>query len=176
MRDQYAGDISDFLKFAFLRALAGTNRTLGVAWYYVHGHDGRSDGQHIEWRGETKWQSLDAQLYVALSELPERSVAALEGVSILPNDTLFHRVPMPSRSERGEWSKEKRAALDGADLIFLDPNNGLGDETVKHATFSELRLCGSRDEQSLSLRFLARTCLMTLLGNVFMKSWHRKQA
>ena len=33
MRDQYAGDISDVLKFAFLRTLAGQDKTLGVAWY-----------------------------------------------------------------------------------------------------------------------------------------------
>jgi hypothetical protein len=32
VRDQYAGDVSDVLKFAFLRALAGNDRTLGVAW------------------------------------------------------------------------------------------------------------------------------------------------
>jgi hypothetical protein len=41
MRDQYAGDISDVLKFAFLRALAGKDRTLGIAWYYAPGDDGR---------------------------------------------------------------------------------------------------------------------------------------
>src|SRR4029079_15617641 len=40
MRDQYAGDISDVLKFAFLRALTGADRKLGIAWYYVPGHDG----------------------------------------------------------------------------------------------------------------------------------------
>ncbi len=40
MRDQYAGDISDVLKFAFLRALSGVDRALGIAWYYVPGHDG----------------------------------------------------------------------------------------------------------------------------------------
>jgi hypothetical protein len=32
MRDQYAGDVSDVIKFAFLRALTGVDRTLGIAW------------------------------------------------------------------------------------------------------------------------------------------------
>ena len=36
--------------------------------------------------------------------------------------------------------KRKRATLDGADIIFLDPDNGLGAETAKHATLSEIRL------------------------------------
>ena len=34
----------------------------------------------------------------------------------------------------------KRSALDGADIVFLDPDNGVGAETEKHATFSEIRL------------------------------------
>jgi hypothetical protein len=32
MRDQYAGDISDFLKFSFLREVIPDNHALGVAW------------------------------------------------------------------------------------------------------------------------------------------------
>jgi hypothetical protein len=31
MRDQYFGDVSDVIKFAFLRTLAGRDRTLGIA-------------------------------------------------------------------------------------------------------------------------------------------------
>lgn len=44
MRDQYASDVSDALKFAFLRALAGADRTLGIASYYAPVDDGRADG------------------------------------------------------------------------------------------------------------------------------------
>jgi hypothetical protein len=32
-----------------------------------------------------------------------------------------------------------RAALASADIVFLDPDNGLGDETGKHATLAEVR-------------------------------------
>jgi hypothetical protein len=140
MRDQYAGDISDLLKFAFLRALAGTERVLGVAWYYVPVHDGRADGRHLEWRNEPAWLTFDAQLHAGLSALPERSIAGLERAAIWPNGTVFHREPMPSRAGRNAWSAGKRAALEGADLVFLDPDNGLGRETKKHATFSEVRM------------------------------------
>jgi hypothetical protein len=140
MRDQYAGDVSDVLKFAFLRALTGTDRTLGIAWYYAPGDDGRTDGRHLEWRDEPAWQQLDAKLYAGLSILPERSIAALERAAIWPKGILFHREPMPSRLQRPTWSKQVRYALDVADVIFLDPDNGLGAETEKHATLSEIRL------------------------------------
>lgn len=140
MRDQYAGDVSDVIKFAFLRALAGKDRTLGVAWYYVHGHDGRSDGRHLEWHDETAWRALDGELHAGLATLPERSVAALEQAMIWPKGALFYREPMPPRVERHAWGIRKRSALDGADILFLDPDNGIGGETEKHATFTEIRL------------------------------------
>ena len=140
MRDQYAGDVSDVLKFAFLRALAGTDRTLGIAWYYAPGDDGGPDGRHLEWRDEAAWRLLDEQLHAGLATLPERSIAALEEAAIWPIKALFHREPMPTRAERSVWGTRKRNALDGADVVFLDPDNGIGGETEKHATFLEIRL------------------------------------
>jgi hypothetical protein len=140
MRDQYAGDVSDVIKFAFLRALAGKDRTLGIAWYYAPSHDGRSDGRHLEWRDEAAWRTLDEELHTGLATLPERSVAALEQAMIWPEGALFHREPVPSRVERHAWGVRKRSALDAAEILFLDPDNGIGGETEKHATFSEVRL------------------------------------
>lgn len=140
MRDQYAGDVSDIIKFAFLRALAGKDRKLGIAWYYAPSHDGRSDGRHLEWRDEAAWRTLDEELHTGLATLPERSVAALEQAMIWPEGALFHREPVPSRVERHAWGVRKRSALDAADILFLDPDNGIGGETEKHATFSEVRL------------------------------------
>src|SRR5579875_685353 len=140
MRDQYAGDVSDVLKFAFLRALSGKDRTLGIAWYYAPGDDGRSDGRHLEWRDETAWRALDEELHTGLAALPERSVAALELAMIWPEGALFHREPMPPRANRSAWGIRKRSALGSADIMFLDPDNGIGEETEKHATFSEIRL------------------------------------
>ncbi|MGJ7042757.1 hypothetical protein J2Y63_006040 [Shinella sp. BE166] len=139
MRDQYVGDVSDVLKIAFLRALAAADRTLGVAWYYAPGNDGRPDGRHLEWRNEPAWRILDAELHAGLSSLPSRTVVALEGAAIWPAGSIFHRDPMPSRLDRIEWGRRKRDALDGADLVFLDPDNGVGAETEKHATYAEIR-------------------------------------
>ena len=48
MRDQYAGDVSDYLKFSFLKTIVGQTRQLGIAWYYCDRNDGRADGRHRE--------------------------------------------------------------------------------------------------------------------------------
>jgi hypothetical protein len=126
--------------FSFLRALAGADRTLDIAWYYAPGDDGRADGRHLEWRDEAAWRLLDTKLHAGLATLPERSIAALEQAAIWPARALFHREPVPPRVERSAWGMRKRSALHGADIVFLDPDNGVGAETEKHATSSEIRL------------------------------------
>jgi len=139
MRDQYVGDVSDVIKFALLRRLAGEDRKLGVAWYYDPGHDGRPDGRHLEWRDDASWEAFDPQLCNALKDLPERSIAALEMAAMWPVDTVFHRAPMPTKLDRQSWINQKCEQLAACDLIFLDPDNGIGQASPKHATFDELR-------------------------------------
>jgi hypothetical protein len=101
MRDQYVGDVSDVIKFAFLRALAGQDRTLGIAWYYAPGNDGQSDGRHLEWRQEAAWRLLDEELHMGLAALPDRTIVALQRAPIWPNGVLFHGEPVPRRIDRG---------------------------------------------------------------------------
>ena len=175
MRDQYAGDVSDVLKFAFLRALAGTDRKLGIAWYYAPGDDGRPDGRHLEWRDEAAWRRLDEDLHAGLATLPERSIAALERAAIWPTGKLFHREPMPTRAERSVWGKRKRNALDGANLVFLDPDNGIGKETQKHATFSEIRLLRKPGRAIVFITFPGRNMQHDALCGNCMSGWRTKR-
>lgn len=151
MRDQYVGDVSDVIKCSLLRALAGQDRRLGIAWYYVPGDDGRPDGRYREWRDEPAWRGLDREVHEALSRLSERTVAALERAPIWPAETLFHGIPVARKRERESWSAGKRTHLEAADLIFLDPDNGLG-TTLKHATSDELR---SLNRQGRSMVFIS---------------------
>jgi hypothetical protein len=170
VRDQYAGDVSDVLKFAFLRALAGADRTLGVAWYYAPGDDGRPDGRHLEWRDEAAWRILDANLHRGLATLPERSIAALERAAIWPTGALFHREPVPHRVERSAWGMRKRSALEAADIVFLDPDNGIGAETEKHATFSEIRLLRRPGRAIVFITFPGRS----MTHNALLRQLHER--
>lgn len=156
MRDQYAGDVSDALKFALLRALAADDRKLGIAWYYAPGDDGRPDGRHMEWLEEPTWQSLDAALHGGITALTERSIAALELAPIWPAGSIFYREPICTRPGRFDWSERKRFSLETADLIFLDPDNGIGPETEKHATLDELRLLRSPGRAIVFITFPGR--------------------
>lgn len=149
MRDQYASDISDFLKFSFLRTVAQRDRRLGVAWYYLPGHDGRPDGRHVEYKTKRGWRALDAQVYDQLVGMTEPSVRALEKLAIWPDRALFHRIPVAAR-KRTTWVDGMVAAMNDADLVFLDPDNGLGSGASKHARIADL-VALRRDHRAISM-------------------------
>lgn len=155
MRDQYVGDISDYLKFAFLRAVRHDYNQLGMAWYYLPGHDGRPDGQHVDYLMEPAWSELDPPLYQSLGNLPQRTVAALERQNFWPQETRFHRAPV-GEPTRPEWVDSMVADLDESDLIFLDPDNGLGRHRTKHAHIADLVALRQRRRALAIIKFPGR--------------------
>lgn len=156
MRDQYAGDVSDLLKFAFLRALAAEDKTIGVGWYYNPEHDGRfQDGSHREYCNEPKWKTVDLPLFKALTELQERTVMALEKLPIWPVKTRFHRIPVPSRN-RQSWAADMKSTLQEASIIFLDPDNGIGSADDRHTTVEEVAAMRRPGQAVVLIKFPGR--------------------
>lgn len=159
MRDQYAGDISDYLKYAFLRAVTPQGARLGVAWYFLPGDDGRPDGRHDEYLADERWAALDPPLFDQLRHRKHRSVAAIEGLPIWPAATIFHREGVASGAARAGWAGLMATALAAADAVFLDPDNGVSSPGVrsrKSATVAEVKiLCAGR--LGLLIRFPHRS-------------------
>jgi hypothetical protein len=153
MRDQYAGDVSDLLKFALLRTLAADDRTIGMGWYYNPAHDGRVDGCHRIDCDEPKWKSLDLALFNALRKMPERSVSALETLPIWPLKTRFHRTPVPSTGNRHSWAIDMKFVLQEASIIFLDPDNGVGSVSERHTTVAEVALMRQPERAVVLIKF-----------------------
>ena len=156
MQDRYVGDVGDFGKYGLLRFLCGQreiseespssdpNLRLGVVWYRYPDESGNDDGKFTEYltesaRNHPAFRACDPDLYDTLSRLVKtdnRCIAAVQESAILPVDTLYYDIPLPylpgtSRSVRHEartnWLKGTLNAMSGADLVFVDPDNGLSD-------------------------------------------------
>jgi len=138
MRDQFAGDISDLFKFSLLCALAATDRKLGIGWYFIQGHNNRNDGRHREFCNEPKWKALDKEVWKALKNLPERSVGALEKLRFWPDGVEFYKGQIEIGRRRNHWFEAMRDRLAECNLVFLDPDNGLGRMGILHATLDEI--------------------------------------
>ncbi len=151
MRDGYAGDIGDFVKFGLLRSLCGLTRiaagpplTLGVHWYLFDGVDSaQNDGAKIAYlRGEKRDHRRLLRCDPDLAQLmcriveTERSIASIERSGALPDETRYFNTGLNfddlahhyfrQRAERREqWNQQALQQLAGQSIIFLDPDNGL---------------------------------------------------
>lgn len=140
MQDRYAGDIGDYVKLALLRAISADLK-LGVAWYLYPDENHNSDGRHISYLNQPeKWRDLDPELFDALSRTvrDQRSVSALAATGALPGARFSDRIiatgdiPARDRSKaRSLWFERLVRDLDGCDLVFADPDNGLIDDEPK---------------------------------------------
>jgi hypothetical protein len=134
MQNRYVGDIGDYLKLGILRALSPGYR-LGVAWWLFPDEVHNRDGRHIGYlERPERWRHYDPELFDALCHVVtsnQRSVPVLEAADVLPSaihaSDLF---PLGGRTsgrsgERHLWFSRVRSRLAEADLVFVDPDNGL---------------------------------------------------
>ena len=126
MQDRYAGDIGDFGKFGMLRALAKKGFSIGVNWYFVRPLQqelATNDGGKFIPDTLAKCDPTLAATLLSISQSPERSVHLLEAADLIPG-ARYYTAPVPVDG-RMEWHSQALYVLDGVDLIFLDPDNGL---------------------------------------------------
>lgn len=129
MQNRYAGDVGDFGKLGLLRQLTSSQLDIGVNWYLAPDESHNADGKHIGYITDTRYNGCDDSLRNSLREIVngQRSVSALETMDLVPNAIYYHEVLYsPSRTfSRRDWHMKALAVLSSADIVFLDPDNGL---------------------------------------------------
>ena len=150
MQDSYVGDIGDFGKYLLLRLMEYNRLRLAVNWYYVipDAKPTQNDGKFIQYllQGD-KYRKHDNDLFDALHKIViedrDRRISRIEKSSIL-NASFFTD---PVCQDRTKWHEKALLATKNADLVFLDPDNGLETEKMslksipseKHVRRNELK-------------------------------------
>jgi hypothetical protein len=129
MKDQYAADINDYLKYALLRTLSTVHAgTLHVCWMRT-ASDGRSDGSRLAYLANpVEFRSLDPLVFDELTRIVAcgaRSVRAVEKSAILPRARFHGALLNDLDATRRRYFDRVWSALGDDDLVFFDPDNGL---------------------------------------------------
>lgn len=128
MQDCYAGDVGDYGKFALLRELHEQGLSIGVNWYKTDAvvSKKQDDGKYCI---PDHLVVCDTGLSSSLRKVfhsqdgSERSIKALENEKLIDGALYFSdSVPV---EHRDEWHQHALSKLSCADLIFLDPDNGM---------------------------------------------------
>lgn len=130
MKDQYFGDINDYRKYGLLRAIndASALRTL-VAWMLTP-NDGSTDGKFTDYLDKPNaWRTHDPELFDGLNSIMSnsspRSVSQIEDTNLLPGAEYHSNIVPESATYRAAWFQSLLGASSTAELVFLDPDNGL---------------------------------------------------
>ena len=136
VKDQYFGDVNDYRKYGLLRALGHAGFKTLVVWMLTP-NDTRSDGLFTDYLDKpSHWKRYDKELYDALHDWVRvsraRRVASIEHSTLLPAATFFSsRVP-DDRAGRERYADGIMQAAGGADVVFLDPDNGIEVPSTKY--------------------------------------------
>jgi hypothetical protein len=157
MQDRYVGDAGDFGKYGLLRFLCDEGGPdplkLAVVWYFVPSRgSAAADGKHVGYLKDLgkRYRCCDDELFDTLVRLlidpqgklleANRRVELVETSGILRNAPIFYRNPLFLNGARAEERRKQRQAwvegalkeTEGADLVFLDPDNGIECASATH--------------------------------------------
>ncbi len=140
MQDRYVGDIGDYVKLSILRVIM-PRRRLGVAWWLFPDETHNSDGRHIAYLDQAdRWRGFDPDLFDRLRKVVtagERRVEALQHADVLPGAVYCDdRIPTGGTFgqrilAREQWLQRVKSTVNGCDLVFIDPDNGLETKRFK---------------------------------------------
>ncbi len=133
MKNQYVGDIGDYGKYALLRAFANAGVKVGVNWYLTQ-DDGSADGKFVKYLQEDGMRRYDPGLFAVLKDIVagnSKSISDIQKSGIIPGAVFYDKVldPVGSPKDRSrirtDWFEDSIICLDGTELVFMDPDNGL---------------------------------------------------
>lgn len=143
MQDRYAGDVGDYGKVALLRALSEDLR-LGVVWYRNNEAEINSDGRHVEYSIHRSCNPVLHDSLVKVARAHNRCIEALQAPGIFPTGTRFYDRSLPkfrcgsdrmsresALASRTAWAENAYRMMDGLDIVFLDPDNGISPRTSR---------------------------------------------
>jgi hypothetical protein len=156
MQHRYFGDVGDFGKYGLLRILAGLDGEqllrLGVVWYLYPDEAHNADGKYVHYlqKNDPAFRDCDKELYDKLRALlfdafgrlieANRHLSNAEKSRILPETTVFFSEPLAYPKEllikarlalRNRWLADALTKTACADMVFLDPDNGIECASVK---------------------------------------------
>lgn len=188
MQNRYVGDLGDFGKYGLLRAFSRPLENapalrLGVVWYLVPDESANADGSRIGYLSlppnrAAAFRDCDPVLFDTMQRLVadgQRNVKSVSRASVLPEGTTFYErfldftdVPRNGaarRDFRSTWLRDACQLTAQCDLVFLDPDNGLGNSVaahrkqgVKYAYINELKAFLEHGKAVIVYHHIGRQC------------------
>lgn len=150
MQDAYVGDIGDYGKYGLLRNIRNTSLHIAINWYRVNltSINKQKDGKYINYLSQPElYRKYDAKLFDELHRIvineQNRKIEEVEAIDI--GGSFFFSKAISQNREL--WHRDGLSETQKADIVFLDPDNGLATKKMmgnksyseKHVLWNELK-------------------------------------
>jgi len=147
MRYLFLGDQGDYMKLAILRAL-GPGCRVGVVWWLVQ------EARHEYLDDPDTWRDIDNHVFDELERIVQAQKKdeekRIEKLERLIGAHCVSREPIPqSEGERNVWFSNVIDAMEGCDLVFIDPDKGLELESFSPGSARSVEYIQSRELRAL---------------------------
>ena len=137
MKNQYFGDIHDYIKYGLLRQLSRSGKISTAVCWMLTQNDDRGDGHRVNYLSEpAAWREFDPPIFdclqAAVLNRKERNVKAVEESGLLSNTIFYSPLLTDSSDERIRYFDGLVEFSRGRQLVFFDPDNGLEIKSVKY--------------------------------------------
>lgn len=129
MKNQYFGDVNDYLKYAILRAIAAQGLKIQVGWMLTEDDGGKHGNKRHYLKEPGEWRHFDPELFDFLKSRLDagepRRVELIEESGFILR-AAFTSNPMPATPEqRKTYFLMLRSSGSDKQVIFLDPDVGI---------------------------------------------------
>lgn len=134
MKNQYFGDVNDYRKYGLLRCFAHAGLRVGLCWMLTPDDASPDGGKTGYLRSPHVWRAFDAPLFDCLAvwlSHGRRSIQHFEASGLLPRALYFSDLLLDSVAAREQYFHRVTTALNGADVLFFDPDKGLEVRSVR---------------------------------------------
>jgi hypothetical protein len=129
VKNQFFGDINDYIKYGLIRLLTGNGEIRTAICWMLTPNDGNTDGKFIDYLHKPEsWRDYDPPLYDHLRHIvlaKTREVYAAQADGVLPNCKFYPTLLSDNAEIRASFFEGFERISKGCDLIFFDPDNGL---------------------------------------------------
>jgi hypothetical protein len=129
MKDQYVGDVNDYVKYSVLRAIDHAYAPSLLVCWMLTADDNGSDGLKTSYLSRPDhYRHVDPALFDALGELVargNRSTRLIESSGVLPGARFYPDLLDDQTAARDRFMSGLWTAARGHEVVFFDPDNGL---------------------------------------------------
>ena len=137
MKNQYFGDLYDYIKYGLLRQLTCHGKVSTAVCWMLTPNGERRDGRLVDYLREPgRWRCFDPAVFdclrTAVLNLKKRNIRVLENSGLLANTTFYSHLLTDGSDERRRYFDGFLEFSHGRELLFFDPDNGLEVKSVKY--------------------------------------------